>query len=377
MIILPYIIITIIIFFILCGKYRKGGVFLYADDSMFDKKSLFLFFIFFYILFAFRSYTVGNDTKAYIDIFNFLKDYTWLQLKKGHGRYEMGFLYYMKLLSCINAHPQILFIITGIVVIISFYKLILKYSNFMLLSVFLFFTMRIFDDSMNILRQCLAISFIIYSYKYLRKKKLFLFAFWVLVAFLFHKSAIVFLLAWFVNKVNINKNIICIWVIGLFLGFIILPLLPFIIPILFNFGIIPEYYRGGEYFTGGKIAPLLMLLISLLICSFALLCKSYRYPHKKDGLFDNKNMLIIQMFASIFFIFNLQFAALARCAAYFHIFSIILLPNTLKCVKNKKSFIYFFGFILLFFILYFYFIVTYRSDWNRVYPYSFTNWYII
>lgn len=374
MVILPYVIITIIIFSIIYGKYKNGRVFLYADDTILDKKILFIFFIFFYVLFAFRSQDVGNDTKAYIEVFNMIKNFTWPKMREGHGRYEIGFLYYIKLLSCISIHHQILFIVSGILIIISSYKLIVNYSNFILLSVFLFFTMRIFDDSMNILRQYLAISCIIYSYKYLRKKRIFLFVLWVLVASLFHKSAIVFLLAWFANNVKITKTIIFIWVISLFLGLVIPQ---YIIPLLFNYGILPGYYKSSEYFSEGKIAPFLMLLISMLICLFALLYKSYRYPNKKDGIFDNKNMLIFQMLATTFFVFNLQFAILIRCAAYFHSFSIILLPNTLKCIKNKGSFKFLFGIILLFFILYFIIIVTYRSDWNRVYPYSFTDWHIV
>ena len=373
--VLPYTIIFFIVLFILLEKSKNGKACLYAKDTRFDKQCLLLFFFVFYVLFAFRSQEVGNDTVAYIELYSKFEQTSYSKLLAiYYGRFEIGFLLYCKLLSLIWACPQFLFIVSGIIILTSFYRLIIKYSNFILLSVFLFFTLRLFDDSLNVLRQVIAVCFVICSYAFLRKQKIVPFVFWVLVAFLFHKSAIIFLLAWFIIRVKINKGLIYTWAVVLLTVAVVAP---FIISLLFSNNIIPAYYLNSEYLNSGKIAPILLLLISLVICLFGLYSKVYQIPHdeqaKGKAIFDNKNMLILQMFACILLVFNIYFAVILRVAAYFQVFSIILLPNALRSIKNRHTYLIFLTLIIVVFMLYFVITITFRPEWNRVYPYSFSG----
>jgi hypothetical protein len=374
--ILPYAIILFILLFILLGKGGDVKACLTTDDSKFDHYCLLLFFLFFYVLYAFRAQDVGNDTVIYRELYGSVAQNAYSDLFGYFTRYEPGYIYFNKLLSDIWSNPQFLFIVSGVFVFSAFYKLIAKYSKFILLSLFLFFTMRIFDDSMNVTRSIIAMALLIYSYSFLRKQKGIPFVLLVFAAALFHKSAIIFLLAWFLVKLKINRTLIVYWVIGLFAAAV---LSPQIISFLINHNIIPDYYLDSEYFDDGKIAPLLMLIISMLVSIFGLLSKVYQKPSNGDAegkvIYDNKNMLIFQMFATLLLIFNIHFAGLLRVAGCFQLFSIILLPNSLKNFKNKQTYFILLILIITIFTLYFAVILTYRPLWNKVYPYSFVDFF--
>jgi hypothetical protein len=373
---LPYAIIFFIILFILLGKGGDVKAYLTTDDSKFDHYCLLLFFLLFYVLYAFRSQDVGNDTNTYLELYNSVAENAYSAMLGYFGRYEPGYIYFNKFLSDIWSNPQFLFIISGIIVFSAFYKLIAKYSEFILLSIFLFFTLRIFDDSMNVTRSIIAMALLIYSYSFLRKQRGIPFVLLVFAAALFHKSAIIFLLTWFLVKLKINRALIVYWVIGLFAAAV---LSPQIISFLFNHNILPDYYLDSEYFDDGKIAPLLMLIISLLISIFGLLSKVYQKPSNGDAegevVFDNKNMLIFQMFATLLLVFNIHFAGLFRVAGFFQLFSIVLLPNSLKNFKNKQTYFILLIIIIAIFALYYTIIITYRPLWNKVYPYSFFDFF--
>ena len=371
---LPYAIIFFIILFILLGKGGDVKACLTPDDSKFDHYCLLLFFLLFYVLYAFRSQDVGNDTKTYLELYDNVAQNAYSEMFGYFSRYEPAYIYFNKFLSDIWSNPQFLFIISGIIVFSAFYKLIAKHSEFILLSIFLFFTMRIFDDSMNVTRHIIAISFLVYSYSFLRKQRGIPFVLLVFAAALFHKSTIIFLLAWFLVKLKINRALIVYWVIGLFA---VAVLSPQIITFLFNQNILPDYYIDSEYFDDGKIAPLIMLIISMLVSIFGLLSKAYQKPSNGDVegvvIFDNKNMLIFQMFATVLLVFNIHFAGLLRVAGCFQLFSIILLPNSLKNFKNKQTYFILLVIIIAIFTLYYIIIITYRPLWNKIYPYSFVD----
>ncbi|OTO11236.1 hypothetical protein A5882_003161 [Enterococcus sp. 4E1_DIV0656] len=65
-----------------------------------------LFFVFF-IISAFRSSNIGNDTIEYTNLYTSLQNST---MESFTWRYEHGFLYFNRLLSFISPNPQVLLV---------------------------------------------------------------------------------------------------------------------------------------------------------------------------------------------------------------------------------------------------------------------------
>lgn len=105
-------------------------------------------------------------------------------------------------------------------VTISFPLLVIyRHSKELLLPVFLFVTMGCWSGSFNGVRQYLAASVLLCGYKSLRERDLLNYCLIVFVAFLFHRSAIVFIVLYFIvdKEISITNIILLIVVTGIML----------------------------------------------------------------------------------------------------------------------------------------------------------------
>jgi hypothetical protein len=203
---------------------------------------LILTFGLFTVLASFRSDSVGNDTAEYLRIFNDISSTGGMSLYS--WRYEKGYLFLNKILSLITDQSQIILIITSVMIMFGFARFIFKYSNNIGLSVYLFFTLGYYGMSINTIRLSLAIVIILFSYDFLREKKLIKFIISVLLASLFHRAALIFLIAWFIVKLKFSYKIIGIAMagsIGLCVAF------PAILQIVLRIFPTYQYYLGSSY----------------------------------------------------------------------------------------------------------------------------------
>ena len=329
----------------------------------------------FYLLLAFRHETVGNDTAAYFDAYHRISGLSFSDLLDYEGRFEIGYLFINRILSWLISDPQFLLIITGIFILVSNARFIYRYSNIVWLSVLWYFLWRYFDANMNIIRQAIALGCILYSYSFLRIRRFWPFLLWVVIAACFHISAIVFIISWFVTKIRFRVNYLIGYVFGLLITCF---LSSYFINLLFKYNIVYAYYIDSDYLSGGKIAPLLNLLVNLCIIGIGIKTGSYKYPAKSEWnkgklrvIYDNNIMLNLLLVASFIQVIGLSFAMLERVAAYFQIFSIVFLPNSLKCIRRKEWYILSLFLVILVSIAYYLIIITYRPDWNKVCPYRF------
>ena len=354
----------------------RDKVVLEGDKNKINILFLSIMSLFFYVVLAFRGIDVGNDTVVYFEAYRNISNLNFQELWEYEGRFELGYLLVNKLLSIFFDNPQFLLILTGIFIVLSNVQFLYKYSKMLWLSVLLYFLLRYFDANMNIIRQAMALGFICYSYSFLRERKFWLFTLFVFVAFLFHFSAIVFWFAWFFTKIKFRKEYVLLFMIGLAVTYF---LSSYVLSFLFHLNVIYDYYLDSEYLDGGKIAPLLNLLLNMCIITIGWLTKSYKegnvYVAGKKGnvlcVNDNNNMLMILLMAAFVQVIGLSFALLDRVALYFHFFSVVFLPNSIKCIRSKLMYALVISVVLLVAILYYWIIVTYRPGWNKIYPYHF------
>ena len=165
---------------------------------------------------ALRKYTVGNDLH-YQYYGNFIK-YNHLPWKYIFGvktRYEPGFLTFYKLIGLVTDNPQIMIAVHSLFVIGVFVFFMYKNCDDLPLSMYLFVTMNHWFQSMVILRQILAVCFLLIATEILYAKlpmvvRYLAFGGLLLLAMSMHYSAVVGLVFLFIKNIRFNKTIFAI-----------------------------------------------------------------------------------------------------------------------------------------------------------------------
>lgn len=101
---------------------------------------------------------------------------------------------------------QYIFAIIQFLIIFFTVKAIYDSSVNYTFSFLLLFLTGFFNSSLNLMRQSIAISIFLFSIKYIFDRKFIKYLFWIVVAFLFHKTAIIYLPVYFLYKYKYSKK---------------------------------------------------------------------------------------------------------------------------------------------------------------------------
>lgn len=268
-----------------------------------------------------RDTKVGFDTENYISYFNEISKIPLTNIFK--FPLEKGYVFLNKIISYISIDSRVFFFIISAFIIYSFSRFIYKNSKNVFLSVILFLCLGFFGDSLNITRQMIAISIILYAYEYIKIDKYFNAILITLLAISFHKTAIVFFIYIIVSKYKItNKYIITYFIMSVIILFIGKPLI----------NIINNIFYSDKYssFVVGEGINLFLLYLSINIFGVLLINKVL----KKDRLmFFEYHGIFLQ---TIFQALCIYFSLFSRTVRYFSIFNIIFIPNIISSIENKS-----------------------------------------
>lgn len=279
---------------------------------------------------------VGTDWNLYY--YFFVNAYTYDDFFSDVYNFEWGY----KLLNFIvkffsNEYAVFLLIFTGI---ICFFKarLIIKITDIPLVIFLLNFSYYIGD--IFSVRQSLAIAIVVYSIIYIHNKNLFKFIITIIIASFFHRTAIIFLPAyWFYYRKFSVKFFIISILISLMIGasgiiehiamsFSGIDITLIEKMIMYTEGKDITYEKTGII---GIVFPILKKIVYTLL--FILLMKSLskKYSYYK-GMF---NIFFISNIIYCLFIFSIPEVA-QRITIYYNFFEIFLIGMTINIVKNIK-----------------------------------------
>jgi len=196
--------LLLMLFFALKGRFFfVEGALNLKRDNKYDIISTISIFVF-SIIIGLRYY-VGGDYVGYLDDFN---DFN-LGISYSDSRYELGYYLLMFILKLFGFTYPFLFTAVAFLQIYFVYKWVSNYKYLLPWVVYFYFTTLYLFESMNIMRQALSFSILLYSTVYIHKLDKIKFACMVLLAASFHKSAIFFLpFYFFVNKEWIRNKFI-------------------------------------------------------------------------------------------------------------------------------------------------------------------------
>ena len=371
--------IFIIMFFVLLAAI----IFPNFEHNFNKKLYLWIAFSLLFFLSAFRSIEIGNDTSYYVNMYkyygnssNFVSiSYLFSFENIINSRIEPGYVLLNMVLNIFSKEYILLFIVTSLFILGTWKKHIQKNSEIVWLSVLLFFNLRFFYFTLSGLRQAIAMSIILISYEHLKKRNLKLFVMQVLIASVFHLSALVFLIAYPLTKWKINFKIVGIYFLIASLGYLSFDkILNLLLPIF------PKYqmYLSSSYLDGNiRTMSIMNFLIAFVISIFGMITtkKIYKYSkslYNKDENFDEINVLnnIVLVSAVVAFI-SIKASIIGRFHIYFFMFTVIYIPKALKLIKNNDLRTLMTFIIVILFILYNLIILYYRPEWQNVYPYRF------
>lgn len=317
---------------------------------------LFIVFLQWWLIASLRDISVGWDTPTYesyfieINNFNLLVCISVLRLEPLYialnnivGSISIDFRIFLCVVACI---------IYGLII----YR-IRRYSRIIWLSCWLFVAFGFYNFSINILRQSIALAVIIYSFEYIVERRFWKFICCVIIATLFHYTAIVFIVTYFIYKIPTNPKNFVLLITGVLITIALL--LPYFMDIIISFN---PYYNQHIGENSNKGYGMMAMLSATSICSLILLNK------KQLNRYDQLWMVMIFL-ATAFQCFALKISILVRVVYYWQISIIFLFPTILKLTKSSNRLLIG-SFVIIVSILYYALYSINSGDVNGTVPYK-------
>lgn len=342
-----------------------------------NKKNLISYFLYFGLCFlliffaAFRNSSVGSDTKQFVLVFEGISQNDWSYFKTisgFNGRIEPGFYLLCKLLSYLSNDYVILLLVTSLFSLAVIFYFIKTNSSDIFLSILLFIGLQFYAYYLTAMRQILALSIIILGMQlFLKKNRNILFIVSVIIAYFFHRSAIVGILFLFFYKFTLNKFWVGLFLVVSMLAFVLGDRTTNFLASIFGY----EQYISSDYDVSNYNAA----IIKTVLYGLFILIIIYTFLHKNDAYFFKNNRICNFASFMLLFSFCLQVLAinsiiLERVIPYFSIIGIILIPNFIDNINDKERIMIKFS-IALICIFYCIIVLNYRPEWTKVVPYLF------
>lgn len=295
---------------------------------------------------------VGTDFLLYSRMYNNISIFP---------RVEIGFKYLINFMSGMGLSSFWFFFLTSSLTILIVYYIIKKISDKPSESLFLFITLGYFSLQFNIIRQCLAIAVSLYSIKFIIKKDFFKYFVCILMASLFHTTALIMFPFYFISKINISKKR-CVEI--LIILFIVSLMYNQIICLIVRYFPTYEVYLTINNYTydAAGVGSYLIILFNLLLFSVILINKSKLVKYNK-----NNNIYINMILFSFFYYFlSLNNTVMIRPGYYLSISFIFILPDLYQVNKKKLNDKNSIIFVVIFIIYYLFHILFF----NNMLPYN-------
>ena len=322
-----------------------------------------------WILATFRSFEIGNDTKSYYELFRSIcithnyQTMTW--------RFEVGYLWLNDIISYLTTDFTVFLGIVNAFIYLIYYFFIKRYSKNYMMSVFLFFTLGMWGNTMNIIRLELAITLAMLGFMVKdneKNKKIFGIGI-SLLAVTLQRISLVYSLGLLVPK-KISKKFYKYSSIGALIGIIVLPSVMNVVGTFVPY--FSEFYLqsgSGYSIDGVKLASVLNMLMALVV--FLLGYIIYRRYNIAGNQISDIALQINMVWISFLILFvSLRFNLIDRCSYFFWGFATVMIPNIFEYVKLKTNRRILKGLIIFTCILYFIITTIYRPEWNSIYPYK-------
>ena len=282
-----------------------------------------------------RGVKVGVDTQTYQWIFDAIQNLNWSEL---YAYYiEFGYTVINKIVGALGGTFRETLLLIAFIIYTGIYRLIKETSCDKMMSIFLFISFGYFASSMNIMRQFCALTFIIFAYiEVMKKKSIKKILFYCMIAFLFHKSSILCLGVIFVyylleyEKIKSSGLLKPLVLVGAIIACL------FVGKIFSVLGLNVIYMSEGAGYTYNLFSVSFLIKILLLISGYIAM---RRVLDENEIMARNLGFLnFLNMVSCFMNILSAQYSMFTRLNIYFSVGMIVLIPNIIEYlpIKNKN-----------------------------------------
>ena len=301
------------------------------------------------ILIAMIRYKVGTDYSNYERAMNMQANISLIHYLQENGMNEIGNFFTNKLGYLVGSY-KIVLAIRAALTVITIYIAIWNHKEKSNIAISMFLFMCIYYPfSLNISTQFIAIGILAIGYKYIIERNIFKYISCIIVASLFHTSALLMFPIYFIwnNKNTLkNKIIIAVFVV---LSVIIVKNSNAVIDLISCIDGFESYSKYSKTTIQGKNRDIYVKLLLFIIVYL------FRKPLIKHDDRNKLYILLILLNLIIGFSGNIS-PYIKRIGLYLEITQVFILPSFIKIVKNKceKNLIGLYGigyFTLVYYIL--------------------------
>lgn len=270
-----------------------------------------------------RADNVGADTLVYVSAIDTYSCFDFNNLITIGSiypyRFEIGYLWITKICAYLGIGHTTFLILMSVLIYAPTYILFYRYSPYPILSIAIYFGLGLFEYSLGIFRQYIAISILLLGINFILQKRLLRWTICLGIAMLFHTSAVLCYPLYFIYHFKLKR---IFW-----LTIVLQPILHFasVSIIVFFTSFFPKYftYFGKNDELSGTTSMLIIYNILLGIC--------YLYNQKRDVLVDSMNFFV-SCIAVLCCIQSMAYAfpILGRAIPYFSIFITVTIPVIIK-----------------------------------------------
>lgn len=329
------------------------------------------------ILFAgFRADTIGVDTKNYIYALSYFKSCNIKEVftltNPWNINYEIGYMFLTKLVAALGVSNTGFLFIIAILIYVPVFMFIKDESNDVVFSAIMYICFELFAYSLGIFRQMIAVSFLLFAFRYVKRREPIKYFLVVIIAMTFHMSAIIAIPVYFFYKIKIkNVHVLITFVleiIVLFTGTKIVSLI---------FSLFPKYlhYIGSQYGGSGGGYSLLLLLHAIFICGLVWGNRMIYSESKQNNegkiteeQCENNVYLASIMVAILLTALAHTFSVISRMNCLFLGYIIAYIPNLLEKMFDRKNRFLVKTVVIVILIIYFYSSIVNEPRLN---PYTF------
>lgn len=291
---------------------------------------------------AARGRDVGVDTKFYCSVLSQYRNIPWKNVftatlysaESGPDIFsftlEPGYRLINKVLSLFTGTQQAITIFNSILIIVLLYCLIKKESPLILLSLWLYVTLGIYQSEMNVTRNAIAILICYLAFRWGKSKNLLMYVGSVLLASTIHQTALLFIpIYWLVNYVRLSKK----GIVFLMVFFAGLGLNLSTIGLLIK-GYLParyaRYLSGGDFSLASMLVGVFTLILFFVVRYFM---TTNEFDTALERLPIGKWMFALNI---CFYGLNLGMEAGARLAGLFWPYMICFFPQMIGMIESTE-----------------------------------------
>lgn len=349
------------IYFVLYVLIGFMGFVTYSAQHRFSNLKNALGWLSFFLVFAvlvLRHQSMGIDlgyyskyNTGYLDSFDVLNRLSWgeVLVTTSFLNYEYGYILLNKLIGSIWNNRQFFLAVCALLSIYPIAKGTIEKSESPVLSCVIYLALPVFEILFSGLRQGIAIGICFWAIRYIQKKEMFPFLLSVLIACAFHKMAFIFLLAYPVYHIRLDRTFRLVSMLLIPVVFIFRSQLFGVLSLLFK--------RNAVADNNGAVNLLIMFTGIYAICSIFVKTED----EEKNGYL---NLFFVACIAQVFG--NIYSTAL-RVGYYFIPVAILLIPGIVAEMEPRLRVIAKLAVVLFFVAFGLY--KLYDSSWAMAYPY--------